>query len=247
MKTDNIYDHIQSNPGHTISWIKSSASPSGSLETQNNFLSAIISDLPKGSPLALPYQEEAKRLKVLRDEKQKSQQLDKPVADWNDILALDVKANTELSKEDYLIYSLYTVLPPVRADYCNMLFSATPLDENTNYISTAQPKWYFVFNQYKTSKTYGQITTPIPEPIKTLLEPYLPQGICKMSENALTKRVISIFKRLGMPGMSITLLRHSYIKEFLKTKRTIKERELVSRQMHHSTTLQERYDLISSE
>jgi len=225
-----------------LNWIRTEASPSGSPETQNNFLSAILHTLGD-VPASVPYQEEKKRLKVLRDARQKKQSLDKDVVSWTDVLALEPKALTDLSSEDYLIYSLYTLLPPVRADYNDLPFLKEPFEGN--YISTAQPVWFFVFNQYKTSKTYGQITTRIPDRLHDILKPYEADRniLSRMTENALTKRVISVFKKLGVQT-SITGLRHSYITEFLKKKRSILEREEIARQMMHSTTLQERYDIL---
>jgi hypothetical protein len=225
-----------------INWIRTEGSPSGSVETQNNFLSAILHSLGD-SPASVPYQEEAKRLKVLRDARQKSQALDKEVVPWLDILALEPKALTDLSSEDYLIYSLYTLVPPVRADYNDLPFCKEPFEGN--YISTAQPVWFFVFNQYKTSKTYGQITNRIPDRLQEILKPYEADRniLSRMTENALTKRVISVFKKLGV-ATSITGLRHSYITHYLKQKRSILEREETARQMMHSTSLQERYDIL---
>jgi hypothetical protein len=225
-----------------INWIRTEASPSGSVETQNNFLSAILHHLGDNE-LAYPYHDEAKRLKVLRDARQKSQALEKETVPWADILALEPKALTDLSSEDYLIYSLYTLVPPVRADYNDLPFSKEPLEGN--YISTAQPAWFFVFNQYKTSKTYGRITNRIPDRLQQILKPYEDDRniLSRMSENALTKRVISVFKKLGV-ATSITGLRHSFITHYLKQKRSILEREATARQMMHSTTLQERYDIL---
>jgi hypothetical protein len=223
-----------------LNWIRTEASPSGSPETQNNFLSAILNALGD-VPASVPYQEEKKRLKVLRDARQKKQSLDKEVVAWADILALEPKALTDLSSEDYLIYSLYTLVPPVRADYCKMKFSSVATEGN--YISTAQPVWFFVFNDYKTSKTYGQVSNRIPDRLHDILKSYETEGILNLSENALTKRVISVFKKLGVQT-SITGLRHSYITHFLSKKRSILEREEIARQMMHSTTLQERYDIL---
>jgi hypothetical protein len=224
-----------------IQWIRTEASPSGSPETQNNFLSAILHSLGD-VPATAPYKEEQKRLKVLRLAKQKSQALDKETVPWADILALEPKALTDLSSEDYLIYSLYTLVPPVRADYCGLVFSKEERDDN--YISTSQPVWFFVFNRYKTSKTYGRITNRIPDRLHDILQSYESDGqILPLSENALTKRVISVFKKLGV-ATSITGLRHSYITNYLKQKRSILEKEEIARQMMHSTTLQERYDIL---
>jgi hypothetical protein len=65
-----------------------------------------------------------------------------------------------------------------------------------------------------------------------------------MTENNLGKRVTAIFEKLCDKKMSINLLRHSYIKHFLSTKRSILEREALALKMLHSTGLQEKYDII---
>jgi len=224
-----------------IHWIRTEASPSGSIETQNNFLSAILHNLGD-TPLAGAYQEEQKRLSVLRLAKQKSQTLDKDVVAWTAVQALQPKALTDLSSEDYLIYSLYTFVPPVRADYCKMKFSS--VETEGNYILTSEGNWFFVFNDYKTSKKYGQVKNIIPDDLKEILKTHETDGsILNLSENALTKRVISVFKKLGV-ATSITNLRHSFITHFLSKKRSILEKEVIAQMMMHSTGLQERYDVL---
>jgi hypothetical protein len=224
-----------------LNWVRTEASPSGSLETQNNFLSAILHTLGD-VPATAPYKEEQKRLSVLRLAKQKSQTLDKDVVAWTAVQALQPKALTDLSSEDYLIYSLYTFVPPVRADYCKMKFSSVATEGN--YILTSEGDWFFVFNDYKTSKKYGQVKNIIPDDLKDILKTHEADGsILNLSENALTKRVISVFKKLGV-ATSITGLRHSYITHFLSKKRSILEKEVIAQMMMHSTGLQERYDIL---
>lgn len=228
-----------------INWIRTEASPSGSPETQNNFLSAILNALGD-SELAGAYQEEKKRLKVIRDARQKKQSLDKEVVAWTAVQALQPKALAELSSEDYLIYSLYTFVPPVRADYCGLVFTSKPGDDlsTKNYILTSEGDWFFVFNDYKTQKTYGQVKNIIPDDLKEILKTHEADGsILNLSENALTKRVISVFKKLGV-ATSITGLRHSFITHFLSKKRSILEKEVIAQMMMHSTGLQERYDIL---
>jgi len=165
---------------------------------------------------------------------------------WTAVQALQPKALAELSSEDYLIYSLYTFVPPVRADYCGMVFTSKPGDDlsTKNYILTSEGDWFFVFNDYKTQKTYGQVKNIIPDDLKEILKTHEADGsILNLSENALTKRVISVFKKLGVQT-SITGLRHSFITHFLSKKRSILEKEVIAQMMMHSTGLQERYDIL---
>jgi integrase len=70
----------------------------------------------------------------------------------------------------YLILSLYTDQPPRRnLDYMNMYVVSTAKDQdlNKNYLDWTNKK--FIFNNYKTAKTYGsQIVDITPELIETL-------------------------------------------------------------------------------
>lgn len=72
-----------------------------------------------------------------------------------------------------LILSLYTAQAPRRnKDYTDMVIvKVAPKDlTEKNYLELST--WNWVFNNYKTQKTYHQKTIPVPEEIKSILQVY---------------------------------------------------------------------------
>lgn len=169
---------------------------------------------------------------------------------WSDITALRHKAKEVLSAEDFLIYCLYTLNPPVRADYTGMVLLNSwskhhKADTTRNYCVLHKGNGFFVFNQYKTSKAYGQVIVPIAKPLTEVLRATCTFGepiISVPTPNALSKRVMSIFRRLTeREKLGIGLLRHSYITTFLTHFQSITKKEEVARHMLHSKAIQELY------
>jgi hypothetical protein len=255
LKTEGIFERISTEPAQVVAWITSSASKSGSIDTQNTYINSILYHLrmsaqPETAAAEKVYVEEGKRLQVLRNAKSKKQTLPETklsaLMEWPAVVALDEKAKKELSEEDYLIYSLYTKMPPLRADFVNLgIFVRYAKGRAGNYLVLHKDtkKWRLVLNNYKTSKTFGQQILTLPASVAELIKDNT-ATLLVMTENNLGKRVTAIFEKLCQKKMSINLLRHSYIKHFLSTKRTILEREALAKKMLHSTGLQEKYDII---
>ena len=257
LKTEGIFERISTEPAQVVAWITANSSKTGSIDTQNTYINAILwhmrsqIDIPDEVVARLKvYVDEGRRLQVLRNAKSKKQTLPEAklaeMMEWPDVVALDEKAKKDLSAEDYLIYSLYTKMPPLRADFVSLsIFPRFAKTRSGNYIvsSKDEKKWRLVLNNYKTSKTFGQQSLPLPSSIVALLKDKK-EPLLVMTENNLGKRVTAIFEKLCDKKMSINLLRHSYIKHFLSTKRTIVEREALALKMLHSTGLQEKYDII---
>ena len=263
LKTEGVFERISTAPAEVVAWITANASKTGSIDTQNTYINSVLwhlrgeSKTPPSDEVAAAlevYLKEGKRLQVLRNAKSKKQTLPEAklteMLEWPEVLMLDEKAKKDLSAEDYLIFSFYTKMPPLRADFVNL--SVLPRFVKTrpdNYIVYSKniKKWRLVLNNYKTSKTFGQQIITLPASISELIlggkdDSFL---VLNMTENNLGKRVTAIFEKLCGKKMSINLLRHSYIKNFLSTKRTIVEREALAKKMLHSTGLQEKYDILT--
>jgi len=257
LKQEDIFPLIQKHPKLVINWINSSSSKTNSLSTQNSFISAILWYLRTEWPTTdlTAYTTESKRLQALRKDLAKKQILPEAkmseMLEWNDVLKLKEKAVKELSKDDLLIYSFYTEMPPLRADFTNLqIYPRYAEGRAGNYIVSSNNliNWRIVLQEYKTSKTFGKQVRTLPINLILLIKEARKESgdklLC-MSENVLSKRVTSIFEKLSGKSMSINLLRHSYIKYFLSVKRTITEKEQLAKQMLHSKDLQERYDIIT--
>ena len=175
--------------------------------------------------------------------------------DWYNVTILYTKAKRILSPEDFLIYCLYTLNPPVRADYVNMPviyhYGTTPrTDVTKNYCVVHNEEAYFVFNVYKTAKAYGQTIVSL-DPILFEMVKDIPNHTMLLpaitTENMLSKRVMSIFNTLANKKMGIGLLRHSFITTYLKTIRRIIDKEAIANKMMHSWIQQEAYHIITDD
>ena len=250
---------LQKHPKLVIHWISSSASPTGSIQTQNSYLNTILWHLRKEYPSAdvTPYTTESKRLQLLRNDDAKKQALPsnkmENLLEWKGVIDLKEKAKTTLNDEDYLLYLLYTEMPPLRADFCNLrIYTRDKAGLTGNYIILLKKKFNLVLQDYKTAKTFGKRVFELPAAVVEHLkstwakapDAKVPSSVLNMTENALSKRVSSIFERLSGKSMSINLLRHSFVKQFLAIPRTILEKEQMAQRMLHSKTLQEQYDVL---
>ena len=163
----------------------------------------------------------------------------------------------------YTIVCLYTIQPPVRADYWNMeIIEYNPISDceealkdglrikyasqTQNYCIICPSNTYFVFNTYKTAKTYGQQIVTAEWIINHLIRHlHFNLKVWKVlpidSPNALVKYVKKAFSYFGGKEITIGLLRHSYIVEFYKTNPSIAKKQALASKMLHSVAIQEQY------
>lgn len=155
----------------------------------------------------------------------------------------------------FVILSLYTDIQPRRnQDYLNMYVVRrwTPeMETSKNYYDIQTRK--FIFNKYKTAKTYGQQTIELPKELQDTLAIYLkhhPLAKGKVKEykllvkhdgsslntvNSITRCLNRIFgKKAGS-----SMLRHAYLSS--KYGDTTKEMEEDAEKMGHSTEVQKGY------
>ena len=159
----------------------------------------------------------------------------------------------------YVVLSLYTDIPPRRnADFLEMYVVKKwnkDMDASKNYYDLSTHK--FIFNKYKTAKTYGQQVFDVPNteeaPLQRVLADYLkfhPLAKGKGKEfkllvkadgsnlntvNAITRILNRVFgKKVGS-----SMLRHAYLSS--KYGDATKEMEAEATAMGHSTAVQKEY------
>jgi len=163
-----------------------------------------------------------------KDVKQKHEELGKGVAEFAaNKMILDEEFTILLH---YLILSLYTEIQPRRnQDYLNMFVVKKwkeDMDDSRNYLDLASHQ--FIFNKYKTQKTYGQQKVSIPLPLMTVVMTYLkfhplnkgsktklgeysflvfPDGKPLTALNAITR----ILNRIFGKNVGSSMLRHSFL------------------------------------
>ena len=154
----------------------------------------------------------------------------------------------------YVILSLYTDTQPRRnQDYADMVVVKKWKDDmpkEKNYYDMKTNR--FIFNKYKTAKTYGQQIVELPENLKETLKYYVkrhplskemktdfpllvyPSGSPLDQNNSITRALNKIFgKKVGS-----SMLRHIFITD--KYGGTLLEQMNDARQMGHSHTEQQR-------
>ena len=255
---------FQNNPKKVMSWIEKEASSKRNIHTILNHFKALLWKL-RTTYNGNGTEEIVKRFEQLRPvqrEVDTSQKLPEHRKDkflpWSEVIGLQKKAKDSFTDENYIIYCLYTMQPPARADYNNMYITTRMSknlsdDKNWLLISKDAAKWKFIFNDFKTATTMGQIINKVPKELVEVLKEYIDANNLQHgnkllptlnTDNALVKRVRSIFKKLSDKEVGIGLLRHAYVQHFLSTKKTFKQREDLAKKMMHSASLQELYDII---
>nr|WPF46622.1 MAG: hypothetical protein [Lake Baikal virophage 7] len=224
--------------------------------TRRNFIIAIVSALnlggstPKHKKLYTYYYN--MMINMNKEIKDKPKKTGEGLPTWGDILtifnSLYVKAEElprkgVLTDKEYTLLlkaicaSLYVLIPPRRnGDYLDMcMVYGLPKEatDDKNYLDTKS--WEFVFNKYKTSKTYGEYKTSVPPRLKSLISLYLlhhpilsaiktkkerDTSICRpflvykdgeplTQINAITRILNSVFGK----GVGSSQLRHIYLTE----------------------------------
>jgi hypothetical protein len=173
----------------------------------------------------------------------------------------DIRARVDTlpkGSEDRLIVALYGMMPPLRADFNDVVVYRTkPKKSSTmNYIvlNKTKRKGNLYLNEYKTAKTYGQIdrefgadlyqeiTDSLAHNPRTYLfeskdgQPYEPNTFTKF----INRRLKTIF---GKP-LTISLIRHSFINSIDMNRLTVKQKEELAHDMGHSVGTQDLYRLV---
>jgi len=162
--------------------------------TRRTYLIAIVSSLkgrtePKYKKLYSKYYEMLDTLnKELKDNSSKSETVKENWIEQGDVegkldelksILPEIKDKKKITDDEFnrltklVVLGLYTLQQPRRnKDYTDCLIvRKVPDDKEYNYLDIT--KWEWVFNNYKTEKTYKQKILPVPEPLKELLQVYL--------------------------------------------------------------------------
>ena len=160
--------------------------------------------------------------------------------------------------QKYVLISLYTYMPPTRAEnYTKMRIvkqkSEANMKENTIVSGEVT---VFVFNKYKTYKTYGSQTVIIPKKLVKILKEWIKikpsgeyllvqdDGKTPMNADNVSKRLKNIFKEMTKDknlNFSIDMLRHSFLSHFMSTHKLLAVRKEVARIMGHNIETQLQY------
>ncbi len=251
------------------------------ITTQRNYLAAILVALPvlkEETKLLNFYKEKLETINVKYNSfiasHEKSQLQEMNWTSLIDLRKIYERYRKEIRKEKYnkkesltskeskflnnfVIVSLYILIPPVRLDFAPMTIikSIKDDDDKGNFlVNKSRNKKTFIINEYKSSKTYGKQVIDIPKELNTVLNLYLKfhknndsfllntRGQ-PLSSNALGKLIIQSFGRYTNKIITLNLLRHIYITEKVKIKTVEEEKEeqAIAKAMQHSSATQKTY------
>lgn len=162
----------------------------------------------------------------------------------------DNKEKTEKQWMDYLVASLYTLIPPLRNNYGDMKVYARrgPTRTGNELIWTKKP--VIIMRDYKTNRTNGEVPIPVSKELQDVITswfahlggrpPYL--FGTKYNDTATLKLIASAFGTTGK-FVGIDNLRHAYIQHHLPAiaTNTEKRRDLADRMLHTVATQQNYY------
>ena len=170
---------------------------------------------------------------------------------------LPLKKKQRLTKPDisklraYVLFSMLTRIP-TRNDASNMIYTSQKEykrlsekdKETTNYLVDERGNMKFIYNYYKTSKTYSENIVPVPKDLKPIMRMYiklmdykLGDNIFPMTKNALSQLLLKQSKRLINKSISSTLIRKIYLSS--KYSGLKEEQEKDSKMMMHDISTQQ--------
>lgn len=165
----------------------------------------------------------------------------------------------EKGSYDRLLLSLYTYIPPLRADWncVRVFFAPAPAhikDNNYMIIHEKDQTGKFVLKEFKTASSHHQYEKTLPTPLVAEIianlerDPrnYLFQDRtgAPYRASSFTKWVNRTLLRLFDKNLTISLIRHAYINTLDFNTLTVQEKELIARDMAHTVGTQDRYRLI---
>jgi len=254
------------------------------LTTQRNYVSAVLTalscrkDIDDNDEIMLIYKDHLKNLNDKYDEFIEShEKTQSQVDNWCSLIELDdirkkykkrirnekfIKKETLTTEEkqylsNYIIVSLYTLLPPVRVDYAPMriLYDINEDDNETNYLYIkSRNHKEFILNEYKTHRKYGKKIIEIPTELNSVINLYLKFHKLEnsflfnnkgsyMTSVDLTKQIPKAFGEYSKKNITLNLLRHIYISENvqLKSIEQLKKEKDIADVMGHSLAIQQTY------
>ena len=204
---------------------------------------------------------DANQYSELQKAQRKTDKQEKNWMSWNDIIKIYndlykhlsplLKKNEPTKKDilklvDLIMLAVYVLIPPRRsADYIHMkIRNYDP--EKDNYLDLK--KGIFVFNQYKTVKTYNRQEVKLTPKLKQLLKKWVAINptdyllfdtkLNPLSPSRLTLKLNDLFDR----QISSSMIRHIFISEVvLKDAPKILEREKIAQAMGHDIDTQSIY------
>lgn len=258
LKRIEVAEKDLSKPEEVIAWIKGLGVEDTS---QKLYYSAIKYHLAR-PPFVFPqeYQEELNRLYAIQNAQDPKQQLSEKHVEnfvpYADLLKVQQRLGAKEDKSDkdwrdFLIASLYTLQPPVRADYGSVLVVAKRSEsrEGNQLVWGQKGGAYFVWKEYKTKGDYGTVEVRVSDDLSAVITGWfehlgkIPKYLLgrAVDNNAILGDIQHAF-RSTKKDIGVDILRHAYIKHHFPSLTSIAQKDELAKKMLHSRQTQEYYN-----
>jgi hypothetical protein len=164
------------------------------------------------------------------------------------------------TNEEKLIFGLYTLLPPRRLEYTGVVLITEGIKykmrNDTNYLvmKKTQPD-RFVWNNYKTSNTFGRVEVQVPKELATLLLTYIKENKIKTHQAILDYKkanfvriVTNIFNKVYEDAnITVRWIRISYATYLNNLNISNNERQKIAISMGHGVVQSSKYRKVLSD
>lgn len=186
----------------------------------------------------------------------KETEIDKIITNYDENILL--KNVDKLNNVEHkIIYGLYTLIPPRRLEYSNMIIlienNEKELIKDHNYLicDMNYNAKYFIFKNYKTSNVFGEQKILIPESLSNIIKEYIllkkkknKDKLFNINSNTLGKNISKIFNIIYNEKISLRWLRISYATYIRKKNLSNNELKDISEKMAHGIVTNSRYNKI---
>jgi hypothetical protein len=157
------------------------------------------------------------------------------VIDWGELKNLYKKAKGL----DKVFLALISLMPPRRTGDYSKLTIGDPIDSTLNYVVDDT----IIYNNYKTKKTYGTQRLIMPKRMAAIIK----KEMGDRKGNVFGNHMCSVFvrqigNRAGIADLSMNLIRHSFITNFLESNPPNRLRLTMATAMAHSMGMQQSYE-----
>jgi hypothetical protein len=178
--------------------------------------------------------------------------------EWPDIVAGLEKVHADISSiweyQDYVIYSLYVLNPPLRLDYAPMkvVYSRDDLSGCSENCLVWDSNPCFYLQNYKTSSKYGKVFIYLSPALEDVIEEWLQlnpsgwllmnyAGTEPMDEQGLANRIKYVCSLGTGKELGVSMLRHSYVTYQRRGEPAYIEQSKMCSAMLHSAAMSQMY------
>jgi hypothetical protein len=223
-----------------------------SRNAQIQALASVLSVLPEYKKTYMIYSKNSTKgsqnIKRSR-ENNKLNERESDFMEWGDLQKIQKKAR---SNRDKALLGLYIggYLPPRRVEDVSLIkYTVCDTDNVNNWLVVGESGAHIIYNIYKNSKTYGQQVFEVPGELLNKLKSHIKtskkkEGDLLFDSGNFSRDISNLFYKLADVHITVNIMRHSYISDFLKTNPSTKKKREVAYFMGHGKEIQETYNRI---